>query len=92
MSPRRRLSPFEQIPAIGDGGLVLSKSDLVRRRARLVARRRRRAELDTAVQYRDQVRRKLETTFPTATAAVKLLEGSGILSELTGQKKNRSFS
>lgn len=40
----------------------------------------------------DQVRRKLETTFPTATAAVKLLEGSGILSELTGQKKNRSFS
>jgi Fic family protein len=40
----------------------------------------------------DQVRRKLETTFPTATAAVKLLEELGIVAELTGQKKNRSFS
>ena len=33
-----------------------------------------------------------ETTFPTATAAVKLLEDLGIVGELTGQKKNRSFS
>lgn len=40
----------------------------------------------------EQVRQKLETTFPTATAAVKLLEEQGIVSELTGQKKNRSFS
>ena len=40
----------------------------------------------------EQVRQKLETTFPTATAAVKLLEDLGILAELTGQKKNRSFS
>jgi cell filamentation protein, protein adenylyltransferase len=40
----------------------------------------------------EQVRRKLETTFPTATAAVKLLEDLGIVAELTGQKKNRSFS
>ncbi len=40
----------------------------------------------------DQVRQKLETTFPTATAAVKLLEDQGIVTELTGQKKNRSFS
>ena len=40
----------------------------------------------------EQVRQKLETTFPTATAAVKLLEELGIVSELTGQKKNRSFS
>jgi Fic family protein len=40
----------------------------------------------------EQVRQKLESTFPTATAAVKLLEELGIVSELTGQKKNRSFS
>jgi len=40
----------------------------------------------------EQVRQKLETTFPTATAAVKLLEELDIVSELTGQKKNRSFS
>ena len=37
------------------------------------------------------VRRKLGTTFPTATAAVKLLEDLGLVAELTGQKKNRSF-
>ncbi len=40
----------------------------------------------------EQVRQKLETTFPTATAAVKLLEELDIVGELTGQKKNRSFS
>ena len=40
----------------------------------------------------EQVRQKLETTFPTATAAVKLLEDLGLVAELTGQKKNRSFS
>lgn len=40
----------------------------------------------------EQVRQRLETTFPTATAAVKLLEDLGIVIELTGQKKNRSFS
>ncbi|MDP1788984.1 MAG: Fic family protein [Methylibium sp.] len=40
----------------------------------------------------EQVRQKLETTFPTATAAVKLLEELGIVTELTGQKKNRCFS
>ena len=40
----------------------------------------------------EQVRQKLVTTFPTATAAVKLLENLGIVAELTGQKKNRSFS
>jgi hypothetical protein len=39
-----------------------------------------------------QVRQKLETTFPTATAAVKLMEALGIVTELTGQKKNRCFS
>jgi len=38
-----------------------------------------------------QVRQKLDTTFPTATLAVKLLEDLGIVTELTGQKKNRSF-
>jgi Fic family protein len=40
----------------------------------------------------EQVRQKLATTFPTATAAVKLLEELGLVTELTGQKKNRCFS
>ncbi len=40
----------------------------------------------------DQVRQKLATSFPTATAAVKVLEDFGIVVELTGQKKNRSYS
>ena len=40
----------------------------------------------------EQVRQKLETTSPTATAAIKLLESLGIVSEQTGQKKNRSYS
>ena len=40
----------------------------------------------------EQVRQKLSTSFPTATAAVKLLEELEIVHELTGQKKNRSFS
>ena len=39
-----------------------------------------------------QVRERLGTSFPTATAAVKLLEDLGIVVEMTGQKKNRSFS
>lgn len=40
----------------------------------------------------EQTRQRLDTTFPTATAAVKLLQDLGIVSELTGQKKNRLFS
>ena len=40
----------------------------------------------------EQVRQRLDTTFPTASAAVKLLETLGIVRELTGQKKNRIFS
>ena len=40
----------------------------------------------------EQARQKLDTTFPTATAAVKRLEELGIVTELTGQKKNRCFS
>ncbi|MEO8151810.1 MAG: Fic family protein [Rhizobacter sp.] len=40
----------------------------------------------------EQVRQKLNTSFPTATAAVKVLEELGIVAELTGQKKNRSYS
>ena len=40
----------------------------------------------------EQIRQRLETTFPTATAAVKLLEEQGIVTELTGQKKNRCFN
>lgn len=37
-------------------------------------------------------RQRLETTFPTANAAVRTLEALGIVTELTGQKKNRSYS
>jgi len=40
----------------------------------------------------ERVRQKLNTSFPTANAAVKVLEDLGIVTELTGQKKNRSFS
>ncbi|MCD6733037.1 MAG: Fic family protein [Burkholderiaceae bacterium] len=40
----------------------------------------------------EHVRQRLETTFPTASAAVKLLEDVGIVVELTGQKKNRVYS
>jgi Fic family protein len=40
----------------------------------------------------EQVRQRLDTTFPTANAAVKVLEALGIVVELTGQKKNRSYS
>ena len=40
----------------------------------------------------EQVRQQLDTSFPTANAAVKLLEGLGIVTELTGQKTNRIYS
>ena len=40
----------------------------------------------------EHVRRRLETTFPTASAAVSLLEDLGVVVELTGQKKNRIYS
>lgn len=40
----------------------------------------------------EHVRQRLQTTFPTASAAVKLLEDVGIVVELTGQKKNRIYS
>lgn len=40
----------------------------------------------------ERVRQKLDTSFPTATAAVKVLEDLGIVAEMTGQKKNRSYS
>ena len=40
----------------------------------------------------ERVRQQLETSFPTATAAVKALEELGIVTEMTGQKKNRSYS
>jgi len=39
----------------------------------------------------EHARQKLDTTFPTANAAVGLLAELGIVSELTGQKKNRSY-
>lgn len=40
----------------------------------------------------EHVRQRMETTFPTASAAVRLLEDLGILTELTGGKKNRVYS
>lgn len=40
----------------------------------------------------ERVRQQLDTTFPTATAAVTALEDLGIVAEMTGQKKNRSYS
>ncbi|MBV2208940.1 MAG: Fic family protein [Thermomonas sp.] len=40
----------------------------------------------------ERVRQHLDTSFPTATAAVKVLEELGIVTEMTGQKKNRSYS
>ena len=40
----------------------------------------------------ERVRQQLETTFPTASAAVQVLEQLGIVAEVTGQKKNRSYS
>jgi Fic family protein len=40
----------------------------------------------------ERVRQQLDTSFPTATAAVKVLENLGIVTEMTGQKKNRCYS
>lgn len=40
----------------------------------------------------ERARRQLETTFPTANAAVQVLEQLGVVVEVTGQKKNRSYS
>ncbi len=39
----------------------------------------------------EQVRQRLTTTYPTANAAVKALTDLGIVAEMTGQRKNRSF-
>ena len=40
----------------------------------------------------ERVRQSLDTSFPTANAAVKMLEELGIVLELTGQKTKRSFN
>ena len=40
----------------------------------------------------EHVRQQLGTSFPTATAAVKVLVDLGIAVEMTGQKKNRNYS
>jgi Fic family protein len=40
----------------------------------------------------ERVRQNLGTSFPTANAAVKLLAELGIVVEVTGQRKNRTFS
>jgi Fic family protein len=39
----------------------------------------------------ERTRQKLDTSFPTANAAVKTLTELGIVTEMTGQRKNRSF-
>lgn len=39
----------------------------------------------------ERVKQKLATTFPTANAAVRTLCDLGIVAEMTGQKKNRTF-
>ena len=40
----------------------------------------------------ERARQQLHTTFPTANAAVRVLEQLGIVLEVTGQKKNRNYS
>ena len=40
----------------------------------------------------ERVRQKLNTSFPTANAAVKVLSKLGIVTEVTGQKKIRNYS
>jgi DNA-binding transcriptional regulator GbsR (MarR family) len=39
-----------------------------------------------------RIRQQLDMSFPTATAAVKVLEELGIVAEMMGQKKNRNYS
>ncbi|MDB5800855.1 MAG: Fic family protein [Rhodocyclales bacterium] len=40
----------------------------------------------------EHARQALDTTFPTASAAVKMLEELSIVAEVTGQKTNRNYS
>lgn len=40
----------------------------------------------------EQAKQKLDTSFPTANAAVSVLEALGVVVEVTGQKKNRTYS
>lgn len=40
----------------------------------------------------EHLRKSLDTSFPTANAAVKVLEELDIVMEMTGQKKYRSYS
>lgn len=40
----------------------------------------------------ERARQKLDTTFPTANAAIRSLADLGIVAEMTGQKKNRTFA
>jgi hypothetical protein len=39
----------------------------------------------------EKARQQLETSIPTANAAVKLITELGIVTEMTGQRKNRTF-
>jgi fido (protein-threonine AMPylation protein) len=47
---------------------------------------------DAALHHRAAAAKTGNHTFPTATAAIKVLEGLGVVTEMTGQKKNRSYS
>lgn len=40
----------------------------------------------------ERARQSLDTSYPTANAAIKTLQELGIVTELTGQKKHRSYS
>ncbi len=40
----------------------------------------------------EYVKQQFDTTFPTASAAIRTLEALGIVEEITGQKKNRLYS
>lgn len=40
----------------------------------------------------ETVRRRLDTSFPTANAAVKMLEEIGIVTEMSGRKSNRNYA
>jgi len=39
----------------------------------------------------ERARQQLKTSFPTASAAIKLLTELDIVSEMSGQRRNRSF-
>lgn len=94
------LEAVAQAAAQAEGAVVALASLVASDRRRLLAHPR-----ASAASYRlfellptmprltiERARQALDTTFPTASAAIGLLEELGMLTEATGQKKNRSFS